>query len=388
MAQSRETSDAARHRHHPPPDRRAGETFPPRRADTLCVRGASLYGCGGRGSGGVRQRRRLQAGGEQGAEHPRHQLHHGQVARGAQRLGPEGNAADGAEQRSVRGHERNAEVGGDVASQSLRQRGVLRDGGRHGRHARRPALGHRPAEASSHGNCAPGRTGVPGEAHRTTCRPPVTRVTIQTSQPTFWCRKSSAPDAAAAQSCHGATSPITVSIPPGTTAGSFPGSRRLNLVPVQPANSRTGRPATPTSARNIETAIGSSSGDIPSRDVVMNSWSRPGPPKVHAVTCAVGSQHLGPGPRSGSSGGPARCRSWPPRRRRCCRRSARRPLVVGQRHEGTAAGQAGVAVVVEDVDAVGGGVGVVGQRPSGPTPGRWRWSRPRARANHRSGSSR
>ena len=51
---------------------------------------------------------------------------------------------------------------------------------------------------------------------------------------------------------------------------------------------RTGRPGTPTSARNSEPASGSSSGAMPSRDVVMNSWSSRGPPKVQAVTWAVG----------------------------------------------------------------------------------------------------
>ena len=143
-----ETSDAARHRHHPPPDRRAGETFPPRRADTLCVRGASLCGCGTWISRGVRQTAAAPSPAASRVLSIRATSStSGQVARGAQRLGPEGHAADGAEQRAVRGDQRDAEVGGDVASQPLRQRGVRRDGGRHGRHARRPALGHRPAEA-------------------------------------------------------------------------------------------------------------------------------------------------------------------------------------------------------------------------------------------------
>src|SRR5215203_5164746 len=54
---------------------------------------------------------------------------------------------------------------------------------------------------------------------------------------------------------------------------------------AHPANSRTGRPVTPTAARNSDPANGSSPGSRPSRDVVMKSWTSPGPPKVQAVTC-------------------------------------------------------------------------------------------------------
>ena len=47
----------------------------------------------------------------------------------------------------VRGDERDADVGRDVAAQPLRERGVGGDRRRHRGHPRRPALGHRAAEA-------------------------------------------------------------------------------------------------------------------------------------------------------------------------------------------------------------------------------------------------
>src|SRR6185437_1378934 len=58
---------------------------------------------------------------------------------------------------------------------------------------------------------------------------------------------------------------------------------------VYPTNCRTGRPVTPTTARNNEPAHGSIPGSRPSRDVVINSWSKWRPPKVQAVTFLVGS---------------------------------------------------------------------------------------------------
>ena len=52
------------------------------------------------------------------------------------------------------------------------------------------------------------------------------------------------------------------------------GYRKLPGFPLidHPANSRTGRPATPTADRNSEPANGSSLSPRPSRDVVMKSW--------------------------------------------------------------------------------------------------------------------
>jgi len=58
--------------------------------------------------------------------------------------------------------------------------------------------------------------------------------------------------------------------------------------PRQPANSRTGRPDTPGTAMNSEPARGSFSGSMRSRDVVMNSSRRSGPPNAHAVTFCAG----------------------------------------------------------------------------------------------------
>jgi hypothetical protein len=68
--------------------------------------------------------------------------------------------------------------------------------------------------------------------------------------------------------------------PAVTSAGTAQGG----LDEPYPANSRTGSPRTPGTTRNSALASGSSSAARPSRDVVMNSSSRPGPPKAQAVT--------------------------------------------------------------------------------------------------------
>src|SRR5690606_21214645 len=58
---------------------------------------------------------------------------------------------------------------------------------------------------------------------------------------------------------------------------------------AHPANSLTGTPRTPGTQAKRAPASGSAPGSRCSREVVMNSRTRPGPPKAHAVTWVTGS---------------------------------------------------------------------------------------------------